>query len=333
MRDLLERWPDVRFNIDCKADSAVDALAELIEATGAIDRVCIGAFSHRRLQRLRRRLGSRLLTALSPQEVASLRIAGRLPGSATRAAQVPTSAGRSGHRDVGPRPTARDRDAVVRAPRPSAGRTGPRVDDQRRGRDAPPPRSRRRRDHDRPARVAPQRVRITRASGATDKRRLTRIATPPATIVRPLTTASAEPQPVPISDDSGTVRMASAHDADRRADHDRHDRSRAPGQPDREHHRDHHQQRGERPPTNRRLDRAVRREPESVDQIDELEAVPGVRTGAHPRSEHRHDEGDPADGHEANAPAPNARTVEVHAQETSGRTSSAKRAICSSAFL
>jgi len=96
MRDLLERWPDVRFNIDCKADSAVDALAELIDATGAIDRVCIGAFSHRRLQRLRRRLGSRLLTALSPQEVASLRIAGRLPGSATRAAQVPTSAGRSG---------------------------------------------------------------------------------------------------------------------------------------------------------------------------------------------------------------------------------------------
>ena len=31
MRDLLERWPDVRFNIDCKADSAVEALAELIE--------------------------------------------------------------------------------------------------------------------------------------------------------------------------------------------------------------------------------------------------------------------------------------------------------------
>ena len=96
MRDLLERWPDVRFNIDCKADPAVEALARLIEETRSIDRVCIGAFSHRRLQRLRRRLGRGLLTALSPQEVASLRLAGRLPGSSARVAQVPTAAGRSG---------------------------------------------------------------------------------------------------------------------------------------------------------------------------------------------------------------------------------------------
>src|SRR5215203_7343589 len=56
MRDLLDRWPDVRFTIDCKADAAVEALAQLIDATRSIDRVCIGAFSHRRLQRLRRRL-------------------------------------------------------------------------------------------------------------------------------------------------------------------------------------------------------------------------------------------------------------------------------------
>jgi glycerophosphoryl diester phosphodiesterase len=96
MRDLLERWPEVRFNIDCKADAAVEALAQLVEKTGAIDRVCIGAFSHRRLQRLRRRLGPRLLTALSPSEVASLRLAGRLPGSSARVAQVPTSTGRAG---------------------------------------------------------------------------------------------------------------------------------------------------------------------------------------------------------------------------------------------
>jgi len=101
MRDLLERWPDVRFNIDCKADSAVEALARLIEDTGAIDRVCIGAFSHRRLRSLRRRLGPRLLTALSPSEVASLRLAGRIAGSRERVAQVPTAAGRSGTGDSG----------------------------------------------------------------------------------------------------------------------------------------------------------------------------------------------------------------------------------------
>ena len=39
MRDLLERWPDVRFNLDCKADSAVEPLAALIAATATIDRV------------------------------------------------------------------------------------------------------------------------------------------------------------------------------------------------------------------------------------------------------------------------------------------------------
>ncbi len=74
MRDLLERWPDVRFNIDCKADSAVEPLAALVAATAAIDRVCLGAFSHRRLRRLRRLCGPRLLTCLSPPEIASLRI-------------------------------------------------------------------------------------------------------------------------------------------------------------------------------------------------------------------------------------------------------------------
>jgi len=94
MRDLLERWPDARFNIDCKADAAVETLAQLIDDTRSIDRVCVGAFSHRRLQRLRRRLGPRLLTALSPQEVATLRLTGRVVGTPRGAAQVPASAGR-----------------------------------------------------------------------------------------------------------------------------------------------------------------------------------------------------------------------------------------------
>ena len=93
MRDLLERWPDVRFNIDCKADSAVEALVELIASTAAIDRVCIGSFSHGRLRRLRKLCGPRLLTCLSPPEIASLRILRRVWGSSPRVAQVPTTAG------------------------------------------------------------------------------------------------------------------------------------------------------------------------------------------------------------------------------------------------
>ena len=112
MRDLFERWPEVRFNIDCKADAAVEALAQLVEKTGAIDRVCIGAFSHRRLQRLRRRLGPRLLTALSPSEVAHCGWPGDSRVLRTRrpGADVDGPGGQP--------PPRHRRDAVLRPPRP-----------------------------------------------------------------------------------------------------------------------------------------------------------------------------------------------------------------------
>lgn len=94
MSELFERFPDARFNIDCKSDAAVPALVDLVRAHDALDRICIGAFSHARLLKLRGLLGRRLLTCLSPNEVGSLRIAGRLPGSTPRVAQVPVRYGR-----------------------------------------------------------------------------------------------------------------------------------------------------------------------------------------------------------------------------------------------
>jgi glycerophosphoryl diester phosphodiesterase len=89
MSDLLERFPDARFNIDCKSDAAAGPLAALIRRFEAIDRVCLGAFSHARLGKLRTLLGPQLLSCMSPQEVATLRLAGRVTGPATRVAQVP----------------------------------------------------------------------------------------------------------------------------------------------------------------------------------------------------------------------------------------------------
>ena len=73
--ELLEAWPSVRLNIDPKHDRAVDALAAAIERAGAVDRVIIGAFSDRRLARLRELLGPRLCTSLGPRSVAKLRAA------------------------------------------------------------------------------------------------------------------------------------------------------------------------------------------------------------------------------------------------------------------
>ncbi|MEY4373769.1 MAG: hypothetical protein RL219_2538 [Actinomycetota bacterium] len=70
LEDLLGAFPEARINIDCKTDAAVDALVETIGRTGAIDRVCIGAFSASRLRRIRERMGTSLCTSLGPSEVA-----------------------------------------------------------------------------------------------------------------------------------------------------------------------------------------------------------------------------------------------------------------------
>ena len=58
----------------------------------ALDRVCVGAFSDRRMKRLTARLGDRLCTALSPGGVVALRF-GRPRRPAANAAQVPVQQG------------------------------------------------------------------------------------------------------------------------------------------------------------------------------------------------------------------------------------------------
>lgn len=97
MADLLEAFPDARFNIDPKADASVEPLADLITSSGSIDRVCVGAFSDRRIARLRKVLGPGLCTALGPRGVAQLELASKgLPAGRLQAecAQVPVSVGR-----------------------------------------------------------------------------------------------------------------------------------------------------------------------------------------------------------------------------------------------
>jgi glycerophosphoryl diester phosphodiesterase len=93
MSELFERFPDIRFNIDCKSDAAAGPLAALIRRHEAIDRICLGAFSHARLSKLRTLLGPDLLSCASPQEVVSLRLTGRVGGHAQRVAQVPVRYG------------------------------------------------------------------------------------------------------------------------------------------------------------------------------------------------------------------------------------------------
>jgi glycerophosphoryl diester phosphodiesterase len=96
--DLLTAWSDVRINIDPKHDGAVGPLAEVLLRTGAIDRVCIGAFSDRRIARVQSLVGPELCTSMGPRQVAQLVAASRGLSSGRRTlmapcAQVPTHQG------------------------------------------------------------------------------------------------------------------------------------------------------------------------------------------------------------------------------------------------
>ena len=98
LAELLEACPSARFNIDPKSDAAVGPLIDLLNAANAVDRVCVGAFSDRRIAAVRGALGSRLATSLGPREVAALVTAAalgrRAPRTSAVAAQVPVRFGR-----------------------------------------------------------------------------------------------------------------------------------------------------------------------------------------------------------------------------------------------
>jgi len=102
--EILATWPTVKVNIDPKHDRVVDGLARVLEATDAVDRVCCGSFSDRRLARLRTLLGPALCTSLGPRGTSKL--AAAAVGAPVRSlpapcAQVPT--GVKGRRLVTPR--------------------------------------------------------------------------------------------------------------------------------------------------------------------------------------------------------------------------------------
>ena len=93
LADVFDELPDAMFNIDAKAPGTVAPLAKLVVQAGAVDRVCLGSFSDRRVAALRDLLGPGVATSLGPRAIFRL-----VRASATRrrfrttavAAQVPT---------------------------------------------------------------------------------------------------------------------------------------------------------------------------------------------------------------------------------------------------
>ncbi|MFV3127370.1 glycerophosphodiester phosphodiesterase [Niveispirillum sp. KHB5.9] len=91
--EVLETWPDLRFNIDPKSDAAAAILPDALRRHGALDRVCVGSFSGARLGRLRRAMGRDLCSSAGPWDVARVWAAGHglpMPGpSGPHCLQVP----------------------------------------------------------------------------------------------------------------------------------------------------------------------------------------------------------------------------------------------------
>src|SRR5690606_35809691 len=91
--ELLETFPEVRWNIDVKAEPALLPLLDLIARTGAWDRICVGSFSEARVVRAQRLAGPRLATSYGTRGVLNLRLRSwGMPTALRRsavAAQVP----------------------------------------------------------------------------------------------------------------------------------------------------------------------------------------------------------------------------------------------------
>ncbi|WP_222316049.1 glycerophosphodiester phosphodiesterase [Streptomyces cavourensis] len=95
--ELLEEFPEARWNVDLKAEPALEPLLELIRRTDAWDRVCVGSFSEARVARAHRLAGRRLATSYGVRGVLGLRLRSWGIPAALRAgavcAQVPERQG------------------------------------------------------------------------------------------------------------------------------------------------------------------------------------------------------------------------------------------------
>lgn len=90
MRELLRAFPEARWNIDVKAESALVPLLELLSEQDAWARVCVGSFEEERVARAQAMAGPRLATSLGTRGVVRLRLRsyGLVPARSVRSSAV-----------------------------------------------------------------------------------------------------------------------------------------------------------------------------------------------------------------------------------------------------
>lgn len=93
LRELFEHFPTTKFNIDLKSDGALAPTIATIREFDALDRVCLGTFSERRLRALRAAVGPMVATAAGQVGTAVLRfspaVLSRMLHSSAPVLQIP----------------------------------------------------------------------------------------------------------------------------------------------------------------------------------------------------------------------------------------------------
>lgn len=74
LEELVEEFPEARWNVDLKAGSAVEPLVELVRRADLWDRLCAGSFSEGRIAAAARLAGPRLATSYGVGGVVGLRL-------------------------------------------------------------------------------------------------------------------------------------------------------------------------------------------------------------------------------------------------------------------
>lgn len=94
LNELLSSFKDLRFNIDVKADEALEGTVQIVKDHKALNRVCFASFSSRRLDQIRNLAGPNGCTSMGTREILQARIGSfgiPLNLSSGYCAQVPLS--------------------------------------------------------------------------------------------------------------------------------------------------------------------------------------------------------------------------------------------------